>query len=410
MKIFTFLAVVLTALSTYAQDQQQGYYITNNGQRIEGYFKTTDFYNTESLEFKQQNEGGDYSSIDVNTISEYGIGTEFKFIKKTFEIDDSETNFKRLSSVSEPKWIKTTGFLNVIIEGEASLYSYNSDKGTKFFYSTPSKDVEQLLYKRYRPSETIVAENNLYLQQLLNNVRCENEERSFFATIDYNKRPLIRAFKKYNECSGSPYTVYNNSTGKETKINFTAFAAVNYMSFGIKGSGADSEVEKFISPSLGIEVALVLPSEKWEIFSRVEFESLSAKTKAVYDRGFGSLTVENYDIDTQAINVQFGLRHNFINKGKNKYFIDGAFGITKPFGDISIEIINSTTGGDASTTALKNIELETSLSGNIGVGYMYRNKFGVAIRYETGRNMLSNGGALKTNISRIGLNLRYTLN
>ncbi|AXG72731.1 hypothetical protein DVK85_00175 [Flavobacterium arcticum] len=412
MKFVTFLAVLLTAFSMYAQNenQQQGYYITNDGQRVDGYFKTTDFYDTESLGFKEQSTGESFSAIDVNDISEYGIGKEFKFIKKIFEIDNSETNFKRLSSISEPDWVETTGFLNVILEGEVSLYSYSNSKGTKFFYSTPSKDIQQLLYKRYRPSEAIVAENNLYLQQLLNNVRCENEDRSFFATISYGKKDLIRVFKKYNECNGNLYTVYNNSTSKGSKINFTVFAAANYYSFGIKGSGSDSEVENVIAPTLGLEVALVLPSEKWEFFGKVEFESLSAKTKAVYDRGFGGFTVENYDIDMQAINLQFGLRYNAIVKGYNKFFIDGALGVTKPFGDLNIETISSTTDGSASTTQLRKRELGSSFCGNIGVGYMYKNKFGAAIRYETARNLFSNGGMLTTDISRIGLNLRYTLN
>ncbi|NDI98244.1 hypothetical protein GWA97_04070 [Flavobacterium sp. LaA7.5] len=410
MKIFTFFAVVLTAFSIYAQDQQQGYYITNSGQRVDGYFKTTDFYNTESLQFKQQSTGESFSSIDVNTISEYGIGTEFKFIKKTFQIDDSETNLKRLSTISEPKWVTITGFLNVIIEGEASLYSYRNDRGEKFFYSIPTKDIEQLLYKRYRVSETGIAENNLYLQQLLNNVRCESMERNLFATIAYEEKDLMRIFKKYNECNGDSYVAYNNSTGIKSKINFTAFAAADYMSFGIEGSGADSDVENFISPSVGIEVALVLPNEKWEFFSRVEFESFSAETQVFYKQGVSSVVTEDYEIDTQTLNFKIGLRYNIIAKPSGNFFVDGAFGFSKPFGDIKAEITTSTNDESAFVSQLQTFELDTSFCANFGIGYMYKNKIGAAIRYETNRNMFANGGELTTDISRIGLNLRYTIN
>ena len=410
MKIFTFLTLVLVSLSIYGQDQQQGYYITNNGQRIDGYFKTTNFYNTESLQFKQQSSEESFSNLDANTISEYGIGTEFKFIKKTFKTDDSETNLKRLSTSPEPKWITVTGFLNVIIEGKASLYSYHNDKGEKFFYSISGKEVEQLVYKRYRISESNITSNNLYLQQLLNNVRCESMERSMFATITYDKKSLIRIIKKYNECNNDSYIAYDDRIDKRTTLNFTVFAGANSSRFGIKGSGADSEVENFISPGIGFEAAVIMPSEEWELFGKVEFENLSAKTKAVYDQGFGSFTVENYDLDAQAINLQFGLRYNFIHTSNNKLFIDVAFGITKPFGDIKREIITSTTSGSASTTQFQTRKLKASLCGNFGIGYMYKNKFGAAIRYETSRNMFSNGGALTTDISRVGLNLRYTLN
>ena len=410
MKIFTFLALLLASFSIYAQDQQQGYYITTNGQRIDGYFKTTDFYNAASLQFKQQSSEESFSNLDANTISEYGIGTEFKFIKKTFKIDDSETNLKRLSTNPEPKWITITGFLNVIIEGKASLYSYRSDKGEKFFFSTPDKELEQLVYKHYRVSESSFSRNDLYLQQLLNNVRCESMERSMFATLSYDKKSLMRIFKRYNDCNGDSYNVYDNNSNEENTINFTVFAAANYSSFGIKGSGADSEIENFISPSIGFEAAIVLPTESLELFGRAEFESLSAKTKATYNLGVGNYTVENYDLDAQTINLRFGLRYNFIQKSNNKFFIDGAFGITKPFGDIKEEIIVSTTSGSAFVTEYKTHELKSAFCGNFGVGYMYKNKFGAAIRYETSRNMFSNGGKLTTDISRIGLNLRYTLN
>lgn len=417
MKIIKFLAVVLATVSLNAQntkenlEQQKGYYITAIGNRVNGYYKTTDFLDAESLQFKKT-ETEPYTTLDVSTVTEYGIGTEFKFIKRTFQFDDTETSMKRLDTQSTPNWVTTTGFLNVLVEGEASLYSYRGKNGTKFFYNIKSKEevpIEQLFYKRYRISQTSISENRVYLQQLLRDVRCEDQERSYFAKVKYDKKPLIRVFKQYNECIGEDYTAYNNSTGKNFEISITAYAGAHLTSFKVNSPEADSDAEGLLSPAVGVEFALVFPSEKWAFLGRVEFENLSGETEGNYERGFANNITDIYELDAQAINVQVGVRHNFARKDKSNFFVDGMVCASIPYGEIVKRTVVNTDGGNSFERPGETFDLQTSFCLNFGLGYTYQNKYGVALRYETGRNMFTNLPTTSTtSISRLGLNFRYT--
>ena len=94
MKKTIFLAVLFIAtITAYCQEAQKGYYITNNNQKVKGYFKPTDFYDVTSLKFKKNLES-DYISLPANGITEYVIGDKYKFEKHTVDIDQSAKGFK----------------------------------------------------------------------------------------------------------------------------------------------------------------------------------------------------------------------------------------------------------------------------------------------------------------------------
>lgn len=411
MRIFSLLAVLFITMQTFSQDIK-GYYITDSGQKVEGYFDTTDFNDISLLKFKTS-RNSNYSNFSVDGIKEYGINdNEFKFEKHTVQIDISD-NGKNLSAQKNPEMKTETLFLNVIVEGDATLYSYTKDYKTKFFFTTKNRvgEPEQFIYKKYQ-SEEGVAENVSFRQQLFNTVRCSDQMIVDFFEVRYDKKELADIFKNYNNCTDSKYTYYYNGFRKKREIRYTVFAGIHKMNFGIsEGFPPVNGRDVSTSYDFGFEAAYVLPSEKFELFAQVAYQSISGENVDAYDQGYNILT-STYKVDGAAINVFFGPRVNFLINEKNKLFIDASFGMSFPVGlEVSRSArIKAITGpeydGDSDL-----FSASTSFCINFGVGYAFNDKFGLSLRYETNRDVLDDVySPYKTKINRLGLNLRYSLN
>ncbi|MNK17064.1 hypothetical protein D3C87_352470 [compost metagenome] len=411
MRIFTLLAVLFITMQTFSQDVK-GYYITDSGQKVEGYFDATDFNDISLLKFKTL-RNSNYSNFSVDGIREYGINdNEFKFEKHTVQIDISDSG-KNLSTQKNPEMKTETLFLNVIVEGDATLYSYTKDYKTKFFFSTKKKpgEPEQFIYKKYQ-SEEGVAENVSFRQQLFNAVRCSDQMIVDFFEVRYDNKELTDIFKNYNNCTDSKYTYYYNGFRKKREVRYTVFAGIHKMNFGIsEGFPPVNGREASTSYDFGFEAAYVLPSEKFELFAQIAYQSISGENVDAYDQGYNILT-STYKVEGSAVNVFFGPRVNFLINEKNKLFVDASFGMSFPVGlEVSRSArIKTTTGfeydGDSDL-----FSASTSFCVNFGVGYAFNDKFGLSLRYETNRDVLDDVySPYKTKINRLGLNLRYSLN
>lgn len=97
---------------------------------------------------------------------------------------------------------KLTLFLEILEEGDATLFRSFLNATEKFFYkSNPDAKVKQLLYKKYflpraalYVGNDFVKENREYLRQLSANLPCFNKKHRMFYP-DYDKLLLIKYFK-----------------------------------------------------------------------------------------------------------------------------------------------------------------------------------------------------------------------
>ncbi|MEL1243960.1 hypothetical protein AAEO56_06765 [Flavobacterium sp. DGU11] len=322
------------------------------------------------------------------------------------KIDMSPSNVKRLSGDKEPHWVLKTVFLNILVEGASTLYSYRQSDGIKYFYSVNNKKdyPEQLVYKKYKQTESTIAENKQFRQQLFNNINCENKGIEEFTNINYSEDTFVKLFKSNNTCAGSESVEYTNDTAKKIKTVYTVYAGLGNMSFGIKGSTLESGKTNDLNYSAGAEIAFRMPSDKWEFFFRGEYEKMSSDITYKFNNTTSRLRTR-YKLDSSNINFYLGPRYNLIINAANKIFIDGAFGMNFPFGNIE----NSTFLFGDPPNSTSDIEIKTSFFANFGVGYVFNDKYGICVRYETNRNMFTNSPTADiTQISRVMLNLRYS--
>lgn len=398
MRFLSLFTALVFGLQAFAQDQQ-GYYIDNAGKRTEGVFKTADFHDASSLEFRNDAAAG-FSKLDPRSISEYGIADQYKFRKFNVRIDRSATAIKKLSFGKEPFWESEEIFLNVVLEGKATLYSYSPDN-TKFFYSIDGEAPQQLLYRKYKVSETEIRDNTYYKQQLLNSVNCSNKPVEHFKDVAYTKGSLIRIFREHNSCLGSESVEYANSTSKGFKVLFAAYVGAGKINFGWNNTLYETKKTSSMDYSLGAEVIFRAPSEKWEFFFRGELEKFSVEQTVGLKNSINP-TRFRFDIDVLCANAYMGPRYNLKLDDNNKIFFEGAVGFSVPSGSMK-----QYTGTDDNDP--QELDLGTAFSFNLGVGYEFNNKYGILLRYETPRDITGSAPInIESKINRIGLNLRYT--
>ena len=405
MKIFTLFTALLLAVTSYAQDAK-GYYVTASGQRTQGYFKQGDYNDTPALRFKAS-RGDEYAALPEEVV-EYGFDEErLKFVKHTVSMDVSGND----TTDKNPKLESRVIFLNLLLKGKATLYSYTKDYRVTYFFSVEGKQetVNQLVYKKYKLADGSPAENAGFRQQLFETVKCDRQNISDFTGIFYDKKQLMNVIRNYNECTGGKAVAFGPK--KQTGFKYTVVGGLYSSRLGIENGKPDVKTTSAdINFGLGFEAAYVFKSEATELFFRGEFETINVTLDETADLGY-NLTRSIYELETYAANIYIGPRYNFIINDNNKIFADASFCFSIPFGDITKATrITPPTGETYNGTGVT-YSLDPGFAVDFGVGYTLNKKFGLALRYETSRDFLDDAnGSFKMKLSRLGLNLRYTLN
>lgn len=393
--------ILITTLGFAQKDYQKGYYVESDGVRTEGYLEIIDFSGVNSSEklYFRKEINGQTITIKTDKIVEFGLGEDLKFQKFTFEMDDVSF-YKDFTSDKELTVKSVNYFLNVLVDGEASLYSYEEDNGPKYFYGFKSKPnvVQQLVYKKYISGE-MVKENNTFKEQLFKEVKCDEQTFNEFVTLKYDKKELIPIFEKYNKCKGNNSKVYKNKFEKNTDINVVGIIAVNRFNSESIGYGFGGEFE------------VVLPSEKFAFFARLSFESMDAKfTKTYYTANNSNFNEEIYDANYKSFDLFFGARYYFKINNQNKVFVSAAGGVNQP--DVSGKLTKRTTNGSGVYGSTHEIEYtEISFFPSLGAGYLYKNKYAVALEFDIQKTIFRDVGEFYTvRYTKIGLNFRYIFN
>lgn len=406
MKFFTVLAVVLTtAFSCVAQDVK-GYYVTTSGQRVEGFFKDADFTDASLLQFKET-KVTPYHTFPANEAKEYGIGTAYKFVKVTVKYDASSSYDDGITSDSEPEWKEDTIFLNVLMEGSLTLYSYYH-KGFKFFYSVSGAAPQQLIYKKYKAADGQILKNETFKEQLSKDAVCEKLKSSDYNDLYYTKFSLEKFAGKYNTCKNDKPSTYTNQSKKdENSITIAVYAGVRSSSFKIKNSDPAVAKDNAFNWAAGIEGAVKINEERsWEVFGRVEYEKLSFENSGTTNRTYNSLTT-TYTYKGSLFSMGLGPRYN-LYLDNSRLYIDAMGSLAIPSGEIESYNIFVPSSSPSYTTQNLPEATETTFYVTLGVGYEFGERVGLEVRYYSPKNILSRSSH-STALSSIGFNLRYTI-
>ncbi len=387
-----FFLIAILSSNAYSQiNYEPGYYITNSNQRIDCLILNRGLKdNPTQFEYKRS-ENSDKAVATIETVKAFGIINSFKYSRHIVKIDQSEKDTNKLSRSTTTVFEEQEVFLKVLVEGKASLYSYNDN----YFYSNDDSEIEQLIFKEYVNNEDKIAEFNRYKQQLWSDLKCESINMGTIENVDFNKNELVRFFVKYNECTDQDFTNFEKKK-KIDLIHLTIRPGFKTASLSVNNVGSIIPDVDFGNESgfrLGLEAEFTLPfyKNKWALIIEPTYQYFKSETEIT-----AYFQPQNVSIDYKSIELPLGLRHYMFLNDNSKIFLNAAFVVDfrkKTLIDYEMS---------------SDIEIKSSGNFAFGIGYKYNNKYSVELRHQTSRDLLNYAG-WRSNYIGTSIIVGYTL-
>ncbi len=131
---------------------EKGYFIDNDGQKTDCFIKNIAWnFNPSGINYKLTENADVLQTAEIGQIKNLAIYDKSKYVRADVDIDRSSDSFTNLNWEPKPIFEQERLFLKVLVESPtAILYGYESTGLERFFYSTATKTIKQLVYKKYR--------------------------------------------------------------------------------------------------------------------------------------------------------------------------------------------------------------------------------------------------------------------
>ncbi|KIA94189.1 hypothetical protein OA93_20600 [Flavobacterium sp. KMS] len=399
---------------SYAQISfEKGYYILNDGSRIECFIRNIDWKNNPTdFKYKTQLSDNDFKTETIANVQEFGIDNETTFKKFKIKIDRTSDEPNKLLADRNPVFKEEVIFLKVLIKGDATLYSYTDQNLNRYFYETKTIPVEQLVYTKYyqidsNGSPTILAENNEYKQQLFQNVKAENTTEKEIIKLNYNKSDLTKYFIKYNN-------IKPNLAKEERKVNKGIFLVKITPSASIASLSTENDyflrdnvqLDNKINFKFGVEAEYILPynKNKWSIFINPAYQTYQDDKTYNVPSGFiiSPETPNNAKVKYTSIQIPIGIRHYMFLNQSSKIFINVAYAF-----DAGSK--TNITYTDVTNKTTREYESGSGSNFAFGLGYNFKNKFSFEARLNTKKELMRDYLTYSAKYSSIDFVLGYTI-
>lgn len=371
---------------------EKGYFIDNQNKRIDCFIKNIDWLNTPETFHYKLNENDVEKTVNPEDVSEFGVGTKLKFLKRKVKIDKSSLKLNLLTNNKDFDFVEETIFLKVLIDGKASLYEFTKPTYTKYFYSINDTEIKQLLFKEYN-FENFAKKNEEYKKQLFIDLKCETINIPYINAISYNIKDLTSFFVKYNNCSNLGY---ENFITKKKKQDFNFSIRGRLSPTNIKINDAtfnfyNIDFNNTVSIGFGIEVEYVFPfnKNKWSIIIEPTYQSTTSD---------GFQRREAVTLKYSSIEIPIGVRHYLFLNENSKFFVNGSFYFDNSFNSgIFFKKNNSLF-----------LDVNARFFFGYGLGFKFKDKYSVEMRYMS-KEILGDYSAFSSDYKTFSLIIGYTL-
>jgi hypothetical protein len=390
---------------------EKGFFISNDGTKTECFIKNIDWKNNPT-EFKYKIQINDTQSLiqTIMTVQEFGINNVSRYKRLNVKIDQSSDNPNNLSTKENPIWKEEILFLKLLIEGDATLYSFSRENQTRYFYETKNTSLEQLIYKKYLSyDENVGADNimvnNQYRQQLYNNVKCDNISERDMQEVAYKKSALIKYFSTYNSCGTNSVVNYENKV-TENQFILKITSGIDLASLSISDpnpyNNKSTEMDTKAIFKIGIEGEYILPynKNKWSLFINPTYQKYEAENTFVKNNGFGAIGKDityHLKANYNSIEVPIGIRHYLFLNETSKIFINIAY-VFGVLGKTTLEYSDNTSVESLSRNNLA-----------VGFGYNLKKRYSAEVRFNAPRQILSDYISWSAKYSTIGILFGYRI-
>lgn len=391
----TLVLLLMTTSPILAQITfEPGYYINNLGSKTDGFIKNIDWKdNPTEFEFKTSLDS-DPKILLIRNVQEFGFPTIDKYVRATVDIDKSSNSLRSMDNDRNPQFEKEQLFLKLVVEGKASLLRYEKGNLVRYFYQIGNDSIKQLVYKRYLlKSVRMVATNERYKQQLLNDLKCSSISEADMKNLEYEDKGLKRIFIAYNTCENIDYTVYDKKANQDF-FNLNLRVGLNNGNLSIQRYSPYSNTETKFGSKLGfragLEAEFVLPfnKNKWALIIEPTYQDYSAENK---------IGKRDAKVDYKSLELPIGVRYYFFLNDNSKIFVNASY--VFDFGLRSK--VDFSSGSDLDIKSRNNIAF--------GLGYKYVDRYSLEARYNLNRAILGNYINYNSDYNSLSLVLGYTL-
>lgn len=386
-QFLSLVTILLVSINSYSQEIfKKGYFITENNQKTECLIEISDSKNTPSnFRYKLSNDQP-LISADVKNIKEFGIIGQNKFINSVVKIDRSSNKSQNEIGNKSALFTSEKIFIQVLMEGKASLFLVDEKTGTNFFYQVDNSEIKQLVYKTSLANDDRIVKNNYFREQLYIDLKCDEILQREYENLSYTKNDLMRFFTKYNKCHNSNFEIVEVKE-KRDLFNLTVRPRYNVNSLsassGILSPGTNFDFESKSSFGLGIEAEYFLPFKKdrWAIIAEPTYQYYKAEqTIPSSNISGGTLTGK---VDYKSIELPLGVRNYFFINDTFKFFANASIII-----DLSSNSSIKTYRNDGSEILA--LDVKSGVNFGFGLGCKFKDKFSLELRYQTPRDIIAN--------------------
>jgi len=390
-RIYLLVLLVIISFDCYSQISfEKGYYIDNSGQKIDCLIKNSDWAHTPNeIQFKLETTT-EPKTVSVKLIKEFEIFNSLKYVKELVKTDLSGNDVAGLTYNKRAVYKEEQLLLKVLVEGKASLYSYDDGTIKKYFYEKDSSHINQLIFKKYLNADGKIGENNMFRQQLWTDLNCEDLSVKNIQNINYDENDLVNFFVKYNDCNNSQFNVFKVDQKKDL-FNLTIRPGIDLSSFELQYSGQDFDKQSsIIGFRFGIEAELVMPfnKNKWSVLLEPVYQSFKYD-KTVYD--------QKMSVESKTLALPVGIRYYFFLNDKSKVFINGSFVMGMSL-DSKVDFENG-----------EDLDIKTKTNLALGVGYNFKSKYSVEFRYFTNTDVIDGSSSWSSNYNAMSFILGYSI-
>ncbi len=304
---------------------------------------------------------------------------------------------------------KDSVFLQILVAGTKSLYSYVNSMGNANFYIPDGNNYRLLEYKKYfkkTGTTRYIVENKRYAGQLNIYMNDCSDSQEAISRTDYTEQSMIQLFNRYFEKCGGGESVFHKEPEK-IGGEFGILAGATFTRFNIGYAAKGVEYLYYMDNQASIDFTaaafyeFIFPeyNGRWSINSELAFVSLS--TSGEYDDIRNENIKTNYSTELEYDYITFRCMARYHYPiGKAKLFISA--GVFNGFliSDNSQTTITDTTYSlvivnTQSPFQTKSTEQGLLLGLGLGIG-----KWKMETRYEIG-NGTSGTTAVSTNTSKV---------
>lgn len=316
------LMLTLSSITSFAQIVfEKGYFIDNENKKVECLIKDIQWYNNPTVFDYRISPEDPIKTRDLENTYEFGVYGYSKYVRVNAKIDSSSMDVERLSDIRQPQWSYKVVFLKVLVEGDASLYSYAGNQLIRFFFSKNDTVIQPLIFKEYYNNKEKsynmlgrISENAEFRQQLYNELRYGDTTPSDYLRINYSAKDLIKYFNKYNNSKGGITAIEYGEKEKGNRLNIKIAPGINFGSASITNKESPELTYNFnqnLNYHIGLDFEYIMPfnKNKWGLVVEPSYQTYKGEDPNSYNTG---------KIDYQAIQLACGIRHYFYLSGETK--------------------------------------------------------------------------------------------